>query len=125
MAENPWDYWWIKYAIFIATSFGLFFSPVDDIAVDQKFLYHIRRSLLKTRTKVDKYEISKIKSLRCLGVHAPGLTLYEMVGTSRRPNFETNTVEITFKDDSYKSLELAIYKKELIFYVSKVRERLS
>lgn len=125
LSEDPWDYWWIKYAIFGLMSIGLFLSPVDDIVVDDKYFYHIKRSLLKSRTKVDKYDISTIKSIRCLGVHAPGLTVHEVVGTSRQISVETNQVEITFKDDSYKSLELAIYKKELIFYVSKIRERLT
>jgi hypothetical protein len=43
----------------------------------------------------------------------------------RQPFTETNTIEISFKDGSYKSLEVAIYKGELILYVSKVRERMS
>jgi len=122
--EDPWDYWWIKYAIFGLLSVGLFLSPVDDIMVDKAFFYHIKTSLIKSRTKVDKYDISTIKSIRCLGVHVPGLSIREMAASSRQLSVETNSVEMSFKDGTYKSLELAIYKKELIFYVSKIRERM-
>ncbi len=124
VAEDPWDYWWIKYLILTFLSLGLFLSPVDDIAIDNMFFYHIKRSLLKSKNKIDKYDIATIKSVRCLGVHAPGLTLQEMAGPNRQLSTETNTLEITFKDGTYKSLELAIYKKELIYYAEKIRERI-
>ena len=122
--EDPWDYWWVKYVIFGFLSVGLLLSPVDDIMVDVSFFYHIKTSLIKTRTKVDKYDISSIKSIRCLGVHVPGLSIQEMAASSRQLSVATNSVEISFKDGTYKSLELAIYKRELIFYVSKIRERM-
>ena len=124
IAEDPWDFWWIKYAILTFLSLGLLLSPVDDIAIDDTNFYHIKRSLLKFKDKIDKYDLTTIKSVRCLGVHVPGLSLQEMVGTNRQLSTETNTIEITFKDGTYKSLDLAIYKKELIFYAEKIRERL-
>ena len=125
MSEKPWDYWWIKYAIFGLLSVGLFVSPVDEIMIDKNFFYHFKKSLLKSKSKVYKYDISTINSIRCLGVHVPGLSVQEFVGSHRQISVDTNTVEISFKDGTYKSLELAIYKKELIFYVSKIRERMN
>jgi hypothetical protein len=125
MNEEPWDYWWIKYLIFGLLSIGLFLSPVDDIMVDKAFFYHIRTSLIKAKTKVDKYNISSISSIRCLGVHVPGPSIHEIVGTNRQLSTATNTVEISFKDGTYKSLEVAIYKKELIFYLERIRERMN
>lgn len=125
LSEDPWDYWWIKYAILTFFTLGLFLSPIDDIALDDQYFYHIRRSLLKSLDKVIKYDISTIHTIRCLGVHVKGLSMHEMVGTNRQLSTETNTVEISFKDGTYKSLELAIYKKELIFYVEQIRERMS
>jgi hypothetical protein len=124
MKEDPWDYWWIKYVLLTALSVGLFLSPVDDIMIDDKFFYHIRTSLLKNFSKLTKYDISTINSIRCLGVHVPGPSFQEMVGTHRQLSTETNTVEISFKDGTYESLELAIYKKELMFYTEKIRERM-
>ena len=124
IAEDPWDYWWIKYVILTFLSLGLFLSGVDDIAVDDKYFYHFKKSLLKSQDKVDKYDISTIKTIRCLGVHVPGLSLQEMTGTNRQLSTETNSVEMSFKDGTYKSLELAIYKKELIYFVDKIRERM-
>src|SRR5882724_5247725 len=124
IAEDPWDYWWIKYALLIFISLGLLLSPVDDIAVDDRYFYHIKRSVMKSRNKNDKYDISTINSIRCLGVHVPGLSPHEIAGTNRQLSTETNTVEISFKDGSYKSLELAIYKNELIFFVEKIRARM-
>lgn len=124
IAEDPWSYWWIKYAILTFLSLGLFLSRVDDIGVDDKYFYHFKKSLIKSKDKVDRYEIATIKTIRCLGVHAPGLTLQEWTGTNRQLSTETNSVEMSFKDGTYKSLELAIYKKELIFFVGKIRERM-
>lgn len=124
VAEDPWNYWWIKYAIFGLLSMGLFLSPVDDIMIDDRFFYHFKNSLIKSRSRVDKYDISTINSIRCLGVHVPGLTLHEVVSTHRQISVDTNTVEMSFKDGTYKSIELAVYKRELIFYVSKIRERM-
>ena len=124
MKEDTWDYWWIKYALLTGLSIGLFLSPVDDLMIDGKFFYHIRTSLLNKFNKRDKYDISTIKAIRCIGIHVPGITIQEM-GHTRHFSTETNTVEITFKDGTYKSLELSVYKKELIAYVSEIRERLT
>jgi hypothetical protein len=123
-AEDPWNFWWIKYAIFIFLSLGLIFSPVDDLMVDEQHLFHFKTSLWNGRSRVFKYEIANILAIRCTGVHERGLTLSEYF-SQRGTGTDTNTIEITFKDGSYKSLEVAIYKKELIFYTSKVRERMS
>jgi hypothetical protein len=51
--------------------------------------------------------------------------MQEMVVSSRQISVDTNTVEISFKDGTYKSLELSIYKKELIAYVSEIRDRMT
>jgi len=123
ISEDPWDYWWIKYAILIFFSLGLFLSPIDDIAVDDQFFYHIRRSLLKSRNRVIKYDLSTIQSIRCLGIHVKGFSVHELAGTNHQVSNETNTLEISFKDGTSISLELAIYKKELIFYAEQVRKR--
>ena len=122
--EDTWDYWWIKYVVLATLSAGLFLSPVDDIMLDDNFFYHIRTSLLDKFSNVTRYDISTINSVRCLGVHAPGITLQEMSKTNRQLSSETNTLEISFKDGTYKSLELAIYKRELLVYTEKIRERI-
>jgi hypothetical protein len=122
--EEYWDFWWIKYVLFTALSIGLFLSPVDDITIDGNYFYHFRTSLWRSKSKVYKYDISTIKSIRCIGIHVPGITIKEMGYTSHLST-ETNTVEMSFKDGTYKSLELGVYKKELLFYVSEIRERMS
>jgi hypothetical protein len=45
VAEDPWDYWWLKYVIFIFLSVGLFLSPVDDIMIDDRLKTEPYRSV--------------------------------------------------------------------------------
>ena len=120
-AEPVSGFWWIKYLLLIFLSTAVLISPIDDLGIDSNYFYHFKTSIIKALNKTDKYELSKIKSIRCLGVHVPGPSLLEMA-TNRYQGGHTNTIEISFKDGSYKSIEVGVYKKELVSYISKVRE---
>jgi hypothetical protein len=113
-----------KFAVylgFILFSAILLLSPVDDLAVDGKYFYYIRTSFLHVFSRTTRYEISTLNSIRCVGVHAPGITIGEMT-TRRYQGGYTNTIEMSFIDGSYKSLEVGVYKQELIEILQKVHE---
>ena len=56
-----------------------------------------------------------------MGVHVPGITMREMT-TRRYQGGHTNTIEMSFKDNSYKSLEVGVYKEDIIEILQKVQE---
>ncbi len=109
------------YVGFILLFTALFLSPIDDLAVDQKYFYHIRTSFLPIFSRTYRYEISKLSTIRCVGVHVPGVTMREMT-TRRYQGGYTNTIEMSFKDNSYKSLEVGAYKEDIIEILQKVQE---
>jgi hypothetical protein len=113
-----------QFAVYVGFIFlltALFLSPIDDIAVDQKYFYHIRTSFLPLFSRTYRYEISKLNTIRCVGVHVPGITMREMT-TRRYQGGHTNTIEMSFKDNSYKSLEVGAYKEDIIEILQKVQE---
>ena len=121
MVDQETKYFWIKYIVFIVFTFGVVTAPVDDIALDNKNLYHLKTSLLPSMSKVNIYHIEKIKSIRGGGSYTKSMDFLEYFTVS---NFSgrTNSIEIVFKDDTYKSIYVAIYRDELQNIISKVRD---
>lgn len=101
------------YMGFILLSSILMLSPIDDLAVDEKYFYHIRTSFLPAFSRITRYEISRLRTVRCEGVHVAGITIREIT-TRRYQGGYTNTIEMSFTDGSYKSIEVGIYKRDLI-----------
>lgn len=112
------------YVGFILLSAALLLSPIDDLAVDNTYFYHIRTSFLPLFSQTYRYEISKPNTIRCVGVHVPGVTVREMT-TRRYQGGYTNTIEMSFKDGSYKSIEVSVYKEELVEILTKIQELMS
>jgi hypothetical protein len=109
------------YVGFILLLSALFLSPIDDLAVDSRYLYHIRTSFLPIFSRIYRYEISTLHTIRCIGVHVPGPTMREMT-TRRYQGGYTNTIEMSFKDNSYKSFEVGVYKQDIVEILMKVQE---
>jgi hypothetical protein len=109
------------YVGFILILTALFLSPIDDLAVDNTYLYHIRTSFLPLFSRTHRYEISTLSTIRCVGVHVPGPTIREMT-TRRYQGGYTNTIEMSFKDTSYKSFEAGVYKEDILEILLKVQE---
>lgn len=109
------------YVGFILLSSILLLSPVDDVAVDERYFYHIRSSFLPVFSSISRYDISKLSAVRCEGVHVPGITIREIT-TRRYQGGYTNTIELTFTDGSYKSIEVGVYKSDLIEILQKVHD---
>lgn len=114
--EYPDGLAWKLLIVFVA---GLYLAlmPKDDLGVDDEYLYHLQRSLLPAFSRTTKYKISRIKSLGVGGVYTNDFEYRESFGS-------TNSLELIFKDDSSRILNLRIYKKDLVSIAKKVKERM-
>lgn len=112
-------YSWVKYPIGIFLIIAIVTAPIDDLAIDDNHFYHFRTSLLPMLSKVKKYEIGKIKNIRSGGMLTQTMDALEFF-TFR--GGRRNTIEITFTDDSYKSLDVVIYREELTKILTTVKE---
>ena len=112
------SYSWIKYVAFTGLSLAFITAPIDDLAFDKKYFYHLRTSLLPALCKVNAFEIAKIKSIRAGGQLTLSMDVLEFL-TAR--GGRRNTIEIILTDDSYRSLDVAIYKEELTEMISQVK----
>jgi hypothetical protein len=88
-------------------------KPKDDLAVTDKLLLHIKRSVIKTFTRIDQYEISELISIRCGGIHTDGWELVDFFNGGGNSGGYFNTVEMTFRNGDSKSLHLPIDRKKL------------
>ena len=89
----------------------------DDIALDRKYFYHLRTSIIPYLTIVDKFEISEIKSIR---FKAYDSWFWALKGGKSMSGTD-NGIEMTFKDDRTTSLDVIIYKKDMARVIGKVR----
>ena len=101
--------------------FFLIAKPKDDLAVTENLLLHIKRSAIPIFTRIDKYEISEIKSIRCGGIYSEK---WELLSAGKvRPN----TLELTLTNNRSQSLDFTIDRKKLdhivkLVYKQKERE---
>ena len=116
--ETPGEYTWIKYALFLILSIYIFVRPVDELALSGNALYYIRKSAIAYFTRVEKYDLSQIKSIGCGGLSDTDTPL------SGRARAQNNRLEIVFKDNSSKAIDIKIYKQELTWIVRDVLQLL-
>lgn len=107
-------YDWIKYTLFGIIGLYIFIKPMDELALDSKNLYYVKKSILKMFCKTTEYRISNMKSIGCGGVYDRD-TEFLIKGNSYR-----NRLEIIFKDSTSKSHDVTIYKSELKEIVNQV-----
>lgn len=106
-----------KYLFLLLSGLYLFLKPKDDLAIDDKYFYHLKRSIQPFFSRTAKYDLAKIKSIKAGGIYSPPFEIMELLGTGF-----SNSIEIIFKDNSSIILNLPIYKKDLVFVISKVKE---
>jgi hypothetical protein len=92
-------------------------KPKDDLAVTKNLLLHIKRSAIPIFTRIDKYDISDIKSIRCGGIYSEKWEL--LSGGKVAPN----TLELTLSNNRSKSLDFTIDRKKLDLIVKLVYEQ--
>jgi len=109
--ERDGPYAWIKYALFAILSVYIFVRPVDELAVNSRTLFYIQKSVISYFTRVEEFDLSQIRSIGCGGLYD---TDTEFLGKARPVS---NRLEIIFKDNSSRTLDIKIYKGELKWIV--------
>ena len=109
--ESPYGYWKVILILLITTF--LLLRPVDDLALDRDTLYHIRKSVFSRFTRIDRYDLDRLQSLRVRGVHSDK---WEIVGLldgvgANRATF--NSLEMSFNDGISRSLDLAVGRDQI------------
>jgi len=94
--------------------------PTDELTLDGGNLYFIKKSLLPIVNKTTRYRLSDFKGIGTYNISKPAGILALLV-----PVFNLYRVEIIFKDESSKSHDLIIHKKELKKILLKVKELIS
>jgi hypothetical protein len=117
LQETASEYTWVKYTLFLVSSLYIFARPVDELAVSDHALYYIRKSAIAYFTRVEKYDLAEIKSIGCGGLYDNDL----LEGNQAR----NNRLEIVFKDNSSKAIDIKIYKQELTGIVRNVLKLLN
>ncbi len=97
-------------------------KPKDDLALTSEFLIHIKRSAIQRFTRVDKFSISELTSIRCGGIHTDGWELVDFFNGGGNSGGYYNTVEMSFKNGKSKSLELPIDRKQLDHIIKMIYE---
>lgn len=95
-------------------------ARVNDIGVDEKYFYHIRNSIIPILTKVDKFEIEKMKSIRWKG-HTSKFQRYFGRRTMLGIDYG---IEISFTDDSSMSLDISMDRNDIDRILNVVKENI-
>ena len=107
------DLYFLKIIFVILFTFYFIAKPKDDLGIDENYLYHIKTSVIKPFTKIDKYKLSDLCSIRCGGIHSDKWELIDLFNGGGSMGGHTNQLEMTFKDNSSKSLDFAISRDQL------------
>ena len=108
-----------KYLFLLVCAIVLLLFPKDDLAIDGRYLYHFRRSIVPIFSRTKMYELKEIKVIRTAGVYSRQFEIMELLGYGF-----SNSIEMIFKDDSSVTLNLPIYKSDLTKIVFKAKELL-
>lgn len=102
----------LKIVFISLITFFFIAKPVDDLGINENYLFHIKKSVVSGFTKVDKYKLSSVKSIRCGGIYSDKWELVDFFGgggTSKGSmRGHGNTIEMSFVDGSSTSIELPI-----------------
>jgi hypothetical protein len=107
------EFQFVKIVLICLVVFYYIAKPKDDLAVTDTLLVHIKRSAIKKFTRIDKYEISELSSIRCGGIHSDEWELVDFFNGWGNNGGYYNTVEMTFRNGGSKSLLLPIDRKKL------------
>jgi hypothetical protein len=105
----------------ILISFVVFYfvtKQKDDVAISLEYFLHVKRSVLPVFTRIDKYKLEDMISIRCGGIHNDGWELVDFFNGGGNMGGHSNKIEMIFKDGSSKSLDLRISRDNLDKIVS-------
>jgi hypothetical protein len=114
------EYGYVRYLVILLIALVVLIAQKDDLAVDQYYFYHIRTSLVPFLTRIEKYEIAKMESIRARAFKSE---FWEYFGRGSLRG-TADGIEITFIDNNSISLDVRIYKDELTPIIDLVKEKM-
>ena len=90
--------------------------PTDELALDEDNLYFIRKSFLQVLSGTTSYKVSNFKSIGMYNISKPAGIFALLV-----PVFNVHRIEIILNDNTSKSEDVIISKKELKNILLKVK----
>lgn len=117
--ESGFEY--LRYALTLAVIVSILLSREEDIAVDETNFYYLKTSILPIFSKIKKFRIDELKSIRGKGYESWFWWIY---GRGSMQGLDYG-IEMSFKDNSSESLDVNIYKIDLEKVLNIVKERMS
>lgn len=105
---------WIGYIFAGILVAYIFLRPIDELALGQKNLYYIQKSLIPFFNRSKTYEISEIEKIESVSTSAPIIPMYGVLPS------KLSKIKITTKDGLSEYRKLTIDKRELDKIVSRV-----
>ena len=114
------EYGYVRQLLIIFFVLVILAAQKDDLAVDEIYFYHLRTSLFPLLSRVEKYEIAKIESIRARSFES---SFWEYFGRGSLRG-TSDGIEITLRENKSASLDVRIYKKDLMPIINLVKERM-
>jgi hypothetical protein len=112
------SYEYVRYMLTFIVLTATVLARKADIAVDQEFFYSLNTSILPQLSRINKFRISELTSIRGRSYNTSFLALYQR----RSLKGLDYGIEMSFKDGTSESLDVNINKIEMQRILSKVRE---
>lgn len=110
----------LSYILGVTALFVIFSIPIDELAIDKAYLYHFKKSIIPFFTVVKRYEISRMKSINCLGSYSAGNDVLAFLSLGQLYQ-SANTVRIICKDDSVTTFNVGIYREDVDRIISTIK----
>lgn len=114
-SDNEYDSWWMVFPVLLLIGFGIFFSPVQDLAIDQDNFYFLESSPAIFLNKERAFKISRMKSI----------TSASDVNASDDTGKYSTIIEMTFDDGSVQQLKVTMLSRDISEYIETVNQMIS
>lgn len=118
------DLIFINYLLSLAIIVYILLKTKADLIVTRKYLIHSKRSILKQLSKSNKYEISEIEAIGCKGFHSDVWEIVEVFNGASNHGGNANNLIMKFKNESTKTIKIAVSRKKLDRIVKIVDRRI-
>ena len=109
--EAQYVYW--KVILIFSITTYMILKPVDDLALDRDTLYHIRKSVFSKFTRIDRYDLSVLNSIRVRGFYSDQWEIFSVVNGAGSKGVTFNSLEMSFDHGGSCSLELTIGRDQI------------
>lgn len=113
-----WDFGsdYLQYLLIFLIISAIVILRKEDLAVDHNHFYYLQTSIIPSLSKTEKFEITKIKSIRGKAYQSWFWSIY-----GQRSLMGFCGVELTLSENQSASLATSIYKKDMDRIVYKVK----